>query len=149
MSTLRASAAVLASAIAAGAAGCGSSSPPSRADFVNKANAICKRVNDQLAAAGTAQTAADVQRIGPGVLAAEQRGLSDLRSLKAPTGLASDWKRLLADLSQLSTNASKLLSAAKASDNATAQRVGAASQQTQSEITALASRDGLSECAKG
>ena len=149
MSALRVSAVALAAAIAAGAGGCGSSSQLSRADFVKQANAICKRVNDQLAAAGQAKSAADVQRIGPTVIAAEQRGLSDLRALKPPSSLAADYRRLVADLSQLTASAGKLLSAAKANDTAAAQTAASAAQQTQSEITALAGRDGLAECAKG
>ena len=148
MTVLRASAVALAVA-ATGVAGCGSSSRLSRADFVQKANAICKRVNDQLAATGKVTSAADVQRVGPGVIAAERRGLSDLRALKPPADLAADWNRLLGDLSQLTTDAGKLLSAAKANDTAGAQTVAAASQQTQNEITALAGRDGLADCAKG
>ena len=142
------SAAVIAAAIVVPLSGCGSSGP-SRADFVKSANAICKKVNDQIGAAGQAQTAADVQRIGPGIVAAEQRGLTSLRALHPPAGLTHDWQRLLADLSQITGNAGKLIAAAKANDNATAQSVATASQNTQTEITDIADRDGLTECAKG
>jgi hypothetical protein len=143
------SAALAAAILVAAAAGCGSSSGPSRAGFVKQANAICKRVNDQIGAAGQAKTVADVQRIGPGIIAAEQRGLADLRRLAVPSSLARDWRRLQSDLAQITVNAGRLLSAAKANDTATAQTVANASQQTQSEVTAIATRDGLGECAKG
>jgi hypothetical protein len=142
-------AAVLAAAIVAMVAGCGSSSGPSRADFVKRANAICKRVNDQIATAGQAKTVADVQRIGPAIIAAEQRGLADLRRLRVPASLTRDWQRLQSDLAQITSNAGRLLSAANAHDSSTAQTVANASQQTQTEITTIATRDGLGDCAKG
>lgn len=128
--------------------GCGSSRP-SRADFLKQANAICKRVDDQLAAVGQVKSAADVRRVGPGVIAAEQRGLAQLRALRPPPALSRDWQRLLGDLGQISANAGQLLAAAGSNDTATAQRVATASAQVQADITSLATSDGLTECAKG
>jgi hypothetical protein len=144
----RPTSAVLAAAIVTMTAGCGSSGP-SRADFVKRANAICKRVNDQIATAGQARTVADVQRIGPAIIAAEQRGLTDLRRLPVPASLARDWQRLQSDLAQITVNAGRLLSAANSHDSSTTQTVANASQQIQTEITTIATRDGLGECGKG
>lgn len=98
---------------------------------------------------GPAQSAADVQRIGPRVIASEQRGLADLRSLRPPVSLRADWQRLLADLTTLSANANRLLAASRANDTATAQQIANASTQVQAEITSVAGRDGLTDCAKG
>jgi hypothetical protein len=130
-------------------AGCGGSSTLSRADFVKQANAVCRRVNTKISSAGQATSAADVVRIGPAVVAAEQNGLADLRKLKPPANLQADWTKILADLNLLTNNASKLVAAARKNDGASAQQAANDSTQRQSEIDRLAGRDGLTNCAQG
>ncbi len=147
----RLAAALAASALAAPLTGCGGSGSGtlSRAEFTSRANTICKRVNDQIGAVGQAKSAADVERIGPGVIASEQRGLADLRRLQPPAALRRDWQRLLSDLTTLSADAAKLIDAAKRADNAAAQQIASAGQQVQADVTSTAQRLGLTECAKG
>lgn len=130
-------------------AGCGGSSTLSRADFVKQANAVCKRVNTKITSAGQATSAADVVRIGPAVVAAERKGLVDLRKLKPPKSLQADWTKILADLNLLTDNANKLVTAARKNDSAGAQQAANDSTQRQAEIDKLAGRDGLTNCAQG
>jgi hypothetical protein len=129
--------------------GCGGSSSLSRADLVSRANTICKRVNDKISAAGTATSAADVVRIGPGIVAAEQQGLNELRKLKPPSSLKADWNKILADLQVITNNAGKLVAAARKNDSASAQQAANDSTQRQTELDRLAGRDKLSQCAQG
>jgi hypothetical protein len=129
-------------------AGCGGSGS-STSDFVARADAICKRVNDRIMALGRPTTTAQLLKIGPSAIAYEQQALSQLGALKAPSQLSADWQKILADLMHLTGDATSLVAAVKANDNATEQKLVADSGKVQLEVTALASKHGLKECAKG
>ena len=129
-------------------AGCGSSGP-SRAQFLTRANAICRQVNNRVSAQGQAKTAGDVKRMGPAILVIEHRGLSQLRALAVPAALASDWRLIMRDLGQLTDNVARLVTAASLLDTPAAQQAATDSERIQTQISRVAGRDGLKECAKG
>lgn len=132
-----------------GLSGCGASSGPTRAGFLAQANGVCQRANGQVAAAGQAKTPADVMREGPVVIAIEQRALAQLRAIQPPSSLRADYRQLLGDLGQLTVHVGELLAAARAQSTAAANQAAVASEQIQTQITQIATRDGLTQCAKG
>jgi hypothetical protein len=127
--------------------GCGGSSGRlSRADFVSKANAACKRANDRLQ---TLTPARSFEALAP---AADQlRAIGDdlysgLRSLRPPAGSQKKFDAFLRDLRSGVDRFSELKASAQRGDRATA-------QQMLNEIAANPSGQeakdlGLTECAK-
>src|SRR5258708_2435668 len=101
-------------------AGCGSSSSnssssaASRADFVAKANALCSKINTQIAALPPITTSADVLKLGPKEVSLVNQGITEMKSLTPPSGQTSAVNQYVAVLETQATLSTKLLAAFRA-----------------------------------
>jgi hypothetical protein len=130
-------------------AGCGGGSGSSSRDFVAKANAICKQVNDKIKALGQPTSVAQIEQIGPAAVAAERAGLHQLSTLVPPSEASADWQKIVAGLTHLSANASAALAAIKTNDSAAVAKLAADDNKVRTQVTALATKRGVKECAQG
>jgi len=138
---------VLCAATAVG--GCGSSSSAlSKSDLIAKGDAICKRVSGAIKSAGPTSTAADVAKLAPKVHGIEQQGVNDLRKLKPPSSLASDWSLFLSKVQVLTDDATKIGIAAKSNDQNAAQTIAAEASSASTAVTRTASKLGFTDCAR-
>jgi hypothetical protein len=78
---------------AAQVAGCGGSSG-ANGDFVNRANAICKRLSGQLAPLGAPSDPTQIVEQGKKAVAFETAALNDMRVLKVPKSAQRDFAEL-------------------------------------------------------
>jgi hypothetical protein len=134
--------------LAAGCGSSGSSSSVSKADFVSKANAICTKVNNQIAALPKISSAQDLLSTGPKELAYASQGIAQLKALQMPDSIKSQVTQWIATLEQESAISNKLISAFK---NKNAQELGqaeAAAKANQGKDRSRAIALGLNACAK-
>lgn len=129
-------------------AGCGKSSKPlTRAELIAKADTICRRVNAHLASSNnTIKTQQDVARLAPRLAAFEQTALVELSRLVPPASLADDWKTIVAGAQTLADNTAKLGEYAKSNQLKAAKSLIVSSQKIQSQMLAIAKRDGFRDC---
>jgi outer membrane PBP1 activator LpoA protein len=135
----------------------GSSATSSRAELVAKADPICKQVaakrsaaNAELSKAGATSTKGlkVLARVAPGVADDEHQAVAQLRSLKAPTDLTSDWQQLLNGMQKLADDATEIGTEAKAGQLKKVEAITASGRTLRQELTAIASRDGFTYCGR-
>jgi hypothetical protein len=127
--------------------GCGGEDRLSQAEFQQRANAVCKKYNDRIAAIGDPTSPAVVpEYVDKGIPLIEQ-GLSELRDLKPPEDLEDDYNRML-DATEDGIPAIRKLGEAVAAEDAVA--VQEALQEVRRVSTTsnqLATTLGLDTCA--
>jgi hypothetical protein len=130
------------------ASGCGGSTKPlTRAELVEKANAICRRVNVKLASSTSqVKTQADLARIAPQLASFEQGALSELSKLSPPSELASDWKAILTDAQTLADNTAKIGEYAKTNQKKALQELSLASEKVEKNLVTTTKRNGMKDC---
>jgi hypothetical protein len=127
-------------------AGCGGSQKPlTRAELVNKANAICKTVTTKFATKSISSLQ-NIAHTAPELAAFEQKALSELSRLVPPVDLESDWKQFVAGAETLAENTSRIGEYAKANNLKAAAGLIGSSEATQRQMQAIAKRNGLTEC---
>lgn len=146
----RASIALLA-AVAAVAAGCGSSERkgPTRADFVAKAEAVCEDVNGQLRRLGQPSDVAGFVAAATRSVAITSAGEERLREIEAPAELADGYERLIGLLEQQTAALRRIGAAARAGDDAGIRAAAADSERASGEQDGVARTLGLDACGKG
>ena len=136
------------------AAGCGSHHkaapppPPTRADFVRRANGVCKTYDAKFNRLAQPQTLAE---IGPYVDKASALIEAELRRLQAvepPAVLAVRYRNFLAAGNQELVLTNRLSKAAKAGNAASVRRLIAKGQRMDAHVNALARGMGLRVCAQ-
>jgi hypothetical protein len=133
------------------AAGCGSSSSSStvtKADFVSKANAICTKINNQIAALPKISSAQDLLSTGPKELADASHGIAQLKALQVPDSIKSQVSQWVSTLEQESAISGKLISAFKTRNAQELQQAETAAKTNEAQDRSRAVALGLTECAK-
>jgi hypothetical protein len=122
---------------------------------IAKADAICRRYNEQIAASKVQSTQAraevfmkEITQVIPAHAALEMKAIAELARLKPPASLARDWKSILTYRRILANELLALIGAAKRKD-AKAISVLAVSKKREHELlAAVAARDGFKDCAQ-
>jgi hypothetical protein len=136
-------------------AGCGGSSASARAKSraIAQADAICAQVNARRNAANrqlgptvTSAVLPKLARLAPGLAAYEHGAVVELRGLAVPSGLAADWRRILAGAEQIATNTVKLGRYSKANDLKAVEALVHEDQQSEQEVSTVASAAGFKHC---
>jgi hypothetical protein len=146
-------AAMLAASALFGATGCGGSSSPNtggsltRGELIAKADTICARVLAEYHGYGYT-TQASVAHLAPILAGDEQTGVDELRSLRAPASMVSDWNTILDNAQTVVNDTAKLGQLAKENKLNQAASLFTADQQNEQHALAIAARDGFKECSK-
>lgn len=148
VSPIRAALAAILAAL--GAASCGSDeAPPTRAEFVARAEAACRRhasrFDELREPRGQEETVRYVERVA----AINGDVLQALRALEVPPGERDDVERLLAGLRRLEEVQAEYVELARAGDFGTADRLTAQVQDALAEFEGAADAYGLDGCAGG
>ena len=131
---------------ASGASGAQGSTPLSQAEFVAKADAICKAANDKVAALKAPQTVTDLAKTLEQELPIVAAGEAQLSQLTPPTELQDKFQSYVAAVEAQTAKAKQLQAAAAANDTAKVQSLGKELQASSPDP--IAKSLGLTECAK-
>jgi hypothetical protein len=145
--------------VALAVAGCGSSSSSKsgNAKFVAEADPICEHTlakrttaNSEVSkvSTSTAKTLAVLARVAPPVAAEEHQAIAQLRALKAPASLNSDWRQLLAGMEVLANDATQIGAHAKASEYKAVLSLTASGRKVREGLIPIAARDGFAYCGR-
>ncbi len=137
------------------AAGCGGGSQGlSKSELIARADAVCARTDAQAAKASARITVPHTPD-GPrqafittarATLPISDRGLAELRALRPPSVMASDWKRFLADVQKEDAAGHALLRAARLQDTIAAAETQQSLHAVQLDLEAVSTKDGFSTC---
>jgi hypothetical protein len=128
-------------------AGCGGGL--SKKELVAKADAICTRVNKQVAKEPDPKTTKDLERLAKRTVEISDPALDDMDALKPPSDLESDFKKFVAILRKQRDLTKEIGAAAGKGDTAAIQKVGAKAQKAQDEYRRLTGKIGFKECGGG
>jgi hypothetical protein len=128
-------------------AGCGGGL--SKSELVAKGDAICKRVNDQVAKEPEPKTAKDLQALADKTVEISNPAIDDMEALEPPSELEKDFDAFVASLKQQRDLTKKIGDAAGAGDTAEIQKLGADAQKAQDEYRRLSNKIGFKECGGG
>ena len=132
-----------------GVAACGGSSPRlSRSDFVQKANAVCEKYNDELRALPRPTSAAEFADFVHKGKALVRKQVDELGGLKPPAALQPAFDRLLAVAGREAPILDQMEVAAKGGDLKKAQRLDAKLSAVDAKANGDARRLGLTVCAE-
>jgi hypothetical protein len=130
-----------------GSAGTGSS----RAGLVAAADAICRRVNNELAASQKQQKnlePKEIVRFAPRNAALELKALVELHKLTPPASVAAQWGQILAYKRALAKELAQLGRDASSNDSAGIEALATSKRALHAKLLATASRLGFKECAQ-
>jgi hypothetical protein len=135
--------------IGALAAGCGGGSDGrlSKQEFLQQANAICKRYDAKVAALGSPSSPADIPRFVEKGIPVIQQGIAELRALRPPADLESDYNRMLDETEKAIPAARRLADAAENRDAAAVQKAIEEGNAADEASDRIATKLGLSKCA--
>jgi hypothetical protein len=128
-------------------AGCGGGL--SEDELVSKGDAICKRVNDEIAKQPDPQTAEDLKGLADKTVQISDPAIKDMEELEPPGELEKDFDAFVASLKKQRDLTKEIGDAAAAGDTAKIQQVGADAQKAQQEYRRLAGEIGFKECGGG
>jgi hypothetical protein len=128
-------------------AGCGGGL--SKSELVAKGDAICKRVNRQVAKEPEPKTAADLQGLAKKTVEISDPAIDDMEKLEPPDELEKDFAAFVASLKEQRDLTKQIGDAAGAGDTAKIQRVGAEAQKAQEKYRKLSDKIGFKECGGG
>jgi hypothetical protein len=137
----------LAALLALVAAGCGSQAL-SKADYVAKADAICRTYDKKLEALPSPKSIKDIGTLADNAIPIVDEGIAKLRDLKPPDDLKSGVDHWLDLNKQNLDDFKKLRDAAKKGDASTTQALANQIGQHEKETDAAARKIGLKECGK-
>jgi len=128
-------------------AGCGGGL--SEDELVAKGDAICKRVNDEIAKQPDPQTTADLQRLAKRTVELSDPAIDDMEALEPPGDLEDDFKKFVASLKRQRDLTKEIGDAAGKDDTAKVQEIGTKAQKAQDEYRRLTGKIGFKECGGG
>jgi hypothetical protein len=121
----------------------------SKSELVAKGDAICKRVNDQVAKEPEPKTAKDLQALADKTVEISNPAIDDMEALEPPSELEKDFDAFVASLKKQRDLTKKIGDAAGAGDTAEIQKLGADAQKAQDEYRRLSDKIGFKECGGG
>jgi hypothetical protein len=120
--------------------------PLSRARWIAKGEAICTRLNAQLAAR-TVKSPTEFAVVLPQAAAYERAELAQLIKLVPPASEAGDWQKFLTETQQWAENSTKLGQIAQAGKFTLALPLVTTTRKLHEHLAHLASHKGFKECA--
>jgi hypothetical protein len=121
----------------------------SKSQLLSRADAICRRVNTDLAAVKPkGETVQDIARDVPRNIVLERKSLVELESLVPPSSLASSWQQVLAERKMLLGELVKLVQAAKRNDVKALEGLVASKKQSHTALRNAAIRMELTYCSE-
>ena len=125
-------------------AGCGGGL--SKQELVTKGDAICQRVNQQIAKEPQPKTAADVQALAKKTVELSDPAIEDMKALEPPDELEKDFDAFVASLKKQRDLTEQIGDAAGANDVTKIQKLGADAGKAQQEYRTLSGKIGFKEC---
>src|SRR5215210_3402637 len=125
-------------------AGCGGGL--SKSELVAKGDAICARVNKQIAKEPDPKTAADLERLAKRTVEISGPAIEDMEALDPPSELEDEFEKFVASLKRQRDLTKQIGAAAGAGDTAKVQRIGADAQKAQAEYASVTKKIGFKEC---
>jgi hypothetical protein len=122
---------------------------PSKGLLIAKADAICTRLNREIARALPRKVTLDkVGKFAPIDAALEHKALGRLGRLHAPSILAGDWRQMLQYGRELERKLVELGERAKANDPSAFARLGESKKALHEKLRSIATRDGFNACSQ-
>ena len=121
----------------------------SKGELVAKADAICGRVNKQIAKEPDPKTVKDLQRLAKRTVQLSDPAIKDMQALEPPSELESDFDEFVASLKHQRDLTTKIGAAAAKDDTAEVQKIGTQAQKAQDEYRRLTGKIGFKECGGG
>ena len=121
----------------------------SKGELVAKGDAICKRVNAQIAKEPEPVNIADLQKLAKRTVEISDPAIEDMEALEPPDELKQDFGKFVASLKQQRDLTKQIGAAAGAGDTAKIQQVGSDAQKAQTEYRRLSDKIGFKECGGG
>jgi hypothetical protein len=121
----------------------------SKQELVAKGDAICKRINTQMAKEPDPKSAADLQRLAKRTVELSDPAIDDMDALEPPSDLEDDFKKFVASLKRQRDLTKKIGDAAGKGDTAEVQELGGQAQKAQDEYRRLTGKIGFKECGGG
>src|SRR5215210_2253595 len=125
-------------------AGCGGGL--SKSELVAKGDAICARVNKQIAKEPDPENAADLERLAKRTTEISGPAIKDMEGLEPPSELEDDFDKFVASLKRQRDLTEEIGEAAGDGDTAKVQRIGADAQKAQAEYTRVSAKIGFEQC---
>ena len=121
----------------------------SKQELVAKGDAICKRINTQMAKEPDPKTTEDLQRLANRTVELSDPAIDDMEALEPPSDLEADFKKFVASLKRQRDLTKQIGDAAGNDDTAKVQEIGADAQKAQDEYRRLTGKIGFKECGGG
>lgn len=128
-------------------AGCGGGLSKSR--LVSKGDAICTRVNKQVAKEPDPKSSKDLARVANQVVKISDPAIKDMEALDASGNVKDDFTKFVADLKHQRDLTKQLGDAAGAGDTAKVQKIGTQARKAQNTYRAHARKIGFKVCGGG
>ena len=125
-------------------AGCGGGL--SKQELVAEGDAICKRVNEQIAKEPQPKTADDVQALAKKTVELSDPAIDDMEALEPPDELEKDFDAFVASLKKQRDLTDQIGDAAGAGDVPKIQKLGSEAGEAQQEYRRLSGKIGFKEC---
>jgi hypothetical protein len=118
----------------------------SKAELVKKGDAICKRVNDQVAKQQEPTNAADLAALAKQTVKLSDPAIKDMDALEPPDELKKDFDAFVASLKKQRDLTKQIGDAAGKGDTVKIQEIATEAQKAQTKYQQLADKIGFKEC---
>ena len=129
-------------------AGCGGDALTKK-QLVAKGDAICARINKQVAKEPDPKTAEDLERLANRTVEISDPAIKDMEALEPPDELEKDFDAFVKSLKEQRDLTKQIGEAAGAGDNEKIQKIGTDAQKAQAGYQKLADKIGFKECGGG
>lgn len=122
-----------------------------RAQLIAAADRVCARANARIAKPGPAGNTGSNQEVAQNaqeIAGYDRAEVAGLRALVPPAELANDMRQIVAGFQGYANDVGTLGTDVQANDNASIQPLIASAKKLHEQVTAIAKRDGLTDCAK-
>ena len=121
----------------------------SKQELVAKGDAICKRVNTQIAKEPAPTDAAGLKRLADKTVALSDPAIKEMEALEPPDELKQDFAKFVASLKRQRDLTKQIGEAAAKGDTAKIQQIGTAAQKAQSDYRKVSDKIGFKQCGGG
>ena len=118
-----------------------------RSAFIARADAICKRLNAEIAKVKPkSRSLPEIARVAPIHAAVEQAAVSELSQLTPPASIAREWQQLVSYRRALATELAKLGRDAKTMSSASIRALTASKLRVHKQLLAAGAQAGFKDC---
>jgi hypothetical protein len=126
-----------------------SGGPLSRSELIARADAICLRLNNELAATAAKSVGMrEIARVSPRHAALEQTAVMELSKLTPPASIARDWRQIVAYRQTLAEELALLGRYAKVKNARSVRALAVSKKHLHRQLTTVATRDGFKRCSR-